>query len=156
MSETLKYLYLLFDPDDEVFEHGKYVFTTEAHPIPLDLKSRIQMAVEKSAKTGAKKKQKEDKKAAESGSESVEPSDATEAIVAAEAGVAYAAAVEASARGGGGLGATSVSLDPPSRRERALRPGRRLLPGAGGRGGKGGRGGEGMGPWSSSHGSWMR
>ena len=39
LSETLKYLYLLFDPDDEFYLHGKYVFTTEAHPLPLDLKS---------------------------------------------------------------------------------------------------------------------
>ena len=37
LSETTKYLYLLFDPDDEVYEHGKYVFTTEAHILPLDL-----------------------------------------------------------------------------------------------------------------------
>lgn len=39
LSETLKYLYLLFDPDDETYAHGKYVFTTEAHPLPLDMKS---------------------------------------------------------------------------------------------------------------------
>ena len=37
LSETLKYLYLLFDPDDDVYAHGRYVFTTEAHPLPLDL-----------------------------------------------------------------------------------------------------------------------
>ena len=37
LSETTKYLYLLFDPDDEVYEHGRYVFTTEAHILPLDL-----------------------------------------------------------------------------------------------------------------------
>ncbi|EOD25368.1 hypothetical protein EMIHUDRAFT_237798 [Emiliania huxleyi CCMP1516] len=37
LSETLKYLYLLFDPDDAVYTHGKYVFTTEAHPLPLAL-----------------------------------------------------------------------------------------------------------------------
>ena len=36
-QRRLKYLYLLFDPDDEVYTHGKYVFTTEAHPLPLDL-----------------------------------------------------------------------------------------------------------------------
>ena len=39
LSETLKYLYLLFDPEDAVYEHGKYVFTTEAHPLPLSLGS---------------------------------------------------------------------------------------------------------------------
>ena len=37
LSETLKYLYLLFDPDDDFYAHGRYVFTTEAHPLPLDL-----------------------------------------------------------------------------------------------------------------------
>ena len=39
LSETLKYLYLLFDPDDEYYTHGNFVFTTEAHPLPLDLSS---------------------------------------------------------------------------------------------------------------------
>lgn len=37
LSETLKYLFLLFDPDDAVYQHGKYVFTTEAHPLPFGL-----------------------------------------------------------------------------------------------------------------------
>ena len=37
LSETVKYLYLLFDPDDDVYSHGRYVFTTEAHPLPLIL-----------------------------------------------------------------------------------------------------------------------
>ena len=34
-----RYLYLLFDPDDAFYAHGRYVFTTEAHPLPLDLSS---------------------------------------------------------------------------------------------------------------------
>ena len=38
-SQTLKYLYLLFDPDDAIYRHGKYVFTTEAHPLPMTLGS---------------------------------------------------------------------------------------------------------------------
>ena len=37
LSETLKYLFLLFDPDDLIYEHGAYVFSTEAHPLSLDL-----------------------------------------------------------------------------------------------------------------------
>mgnify|MGYP005841288995 CR=1 FL=1 len=31
-AETLKYLYLLFDPDSEIDILGKHVFNTEAHP----------------------------------------------------------------------------------------------------------------------------
>jgi hypothetical protein len=38
LSETLKYLYLLFDKDNFI-RKGHYVFTTEAHPFPLMLKS---------------------------------------------------------------------------------------------------------------------
>ncbi|KAI0354739.1 glycoside hydrolase [Trametes cingulata] len=34
MSETLKYLYLLFE-DDKVLPLDKYVFNTEAHPLPI-------------------------------------------------------------------------------------------------------------------------
>ncbi|KAF9068762.1 glycoside hydrolase [Rhodocollybia butyracea] len=34
MSETLKYLYLLFD-DANVLPLDKYVFNTEAHPLPI-------------------------------------------------------------------------------------------------------------------------
>lgn len=34
LSETLKYLYLLFDADNFV-NKGDYVFTTEGHPIPM-------------------------------------------------------------------------------------------------------------------------
>eukprot|EP00842_Homolaphlyctis_polyrhiza_P002908 jgi/Hompol1/3618/HPOL_003305-RA len=34
LAETLKYLYLLFDPDNE-FNVGNYVFNTEAHPFPV-------------------------------------------------------------------------------------------------------------------------
>ena len=40
LSETAKYLYLLFDPDDAVYDHGRYVFTTEAHLLPIDLALR--------------------------------------------------------------------------------------------------------------------
>ncbi|KAI9179558.1 hypothetical protein H9P43_004886 [Blastocladiella emersonii ATCC 22665] len=34
LSETLKYLYLLFDPDN-LFNQPEWVFTTEAHPLPI-------------------------------------------------------------------------------------------------------------------------
>ncbi|KAI9334889.1 glycoside hydrolase, partial [Obelidium mucronatum] len=34
LAETLKYLYLLFDPDNE-YNTGNYVFNTEAHPFPV-------------------------------------------------------------------------------------------------------------------------
>ncbi|ORZ41348.1 glycoside hydrolase [Catenaria anguillulae PL171] len=34
LSETLKYLYLLFDPDNE-FNGPEWVYTTEAHPLPV-------------------------------------------------------------------------------------------------------------------------
>lgn len=33
-SETLKYLYLLFDPQN-IYNNGDFIFTTEGHPIPL-------------------------------------------------------------------------------------------------------------------------
>jgi hypothetical protein len=33
LAETMKYLYLLFDPDTEVDLLHKHVFNTEAHPI---------------------------------------------------------------------------------------------------------------------------
>ncbi len=33
LAETLKYLYLLFS-DDNVIDINKYVFNTEAHPLP--------------------------------------------------------------------------------------------------------------------------
>ncbi|KAI0714702.1 glycoside hydrolase [Earliella scabrosa] len=39
MSETLKYLYLLFE-DDSVLPLSKYVFNTEAHPLPIIQTSR--------------------------------------------------------------------------------------------------------------------
>ncbi|KAI9223143.1 glycoside hydrolase [Blastocladiella britannica] len=39
LSETLKYLYLLFDPDNE-YNRPEYVFTTEAHPLPVLVNSR--------------------------------------------------------------------------------------------------------------------
>ena len=34
LSETLKYVYLLFDEDNWVFGDDNYIFTTEGHPIP--------------------------------------------------------------------------------------------------------------------------
>ena len=35
LAETLKYLYLLFSDDDQLFPLDKYVFNTEAHPLPI-------------------------------------------------------------------------------------------------------------------------
>ncbi|KAL9182005.1 hypothetical protein ACHAXT_012348 [Thalassiosira profunda] len=35
MAETLKYLYLLFDPDSEIDPLNKHVFNTEAHPLRI-------------------------------------------------------------------------------------------------------------------------
>jgi len=35
LAETLKYLYLLFEDDDEVLSFDKWVFNTEAHPLPI-------------------------------------------------------------------------------------------------------------------------
>uniref|UniRef100_A0A5S6R4S3 alpha-1,2-Mannosidase n=1 Tax=Trichuris muris TaxID=70415 RepID=A0A5S6R4S3_TRIMR len=35
LSETFKYLYLLFDDDHSLFDLRKYVFNTEAHPFPI-------------------------------------------------------------------------------------------------------------------------
>ena len=35
MAETLKYLYLLFDPDSEIDILNKHVFNTEAHPVKI-------------------------------------------------------------------------------------------------------------------------
>jgi len=35
MAETLKYLYLLFDPDSEIDILHKHVFNTEAHPTSI-------------------------------------------------------------------------------------------------------------------------
>lgn len=37
LAETLKYLYLLFSPDD-VMPLDKWVFNTEAHPLPVRVK----------------------------------------------------------------------------------------------------------------------
>ena len=37
LSETLKYLYLLFDGDNNVIHRGNYVFNTEAHPLPVSV-----------------------------------------------------------------------------------------------------------------------
>ena len=34
-TETLKYLYLLFDPDSEIDILNKHVFNTEAHPVKI-------------------------------------------------------------------------------------------------------------------------
>lgn len=35
LTETLKYLYLLFDPDNP-FNSGDYIFSTEGHMFPLN------------------------------------------------------------------------------------------------------------------------
>ncbi|XP_032426137.1 endoplasmic reticulum mannosyl-oligosaccharide 1,2-alpha-mannosidase [Xiphophorus hellerii] len=35
LGETLKYLYLLFSDDEELLSLDKYVFNTEAHPLPI-------------------------------------------------------------------------------------------------------------------------
>ena len=38
LAETFKYLYLLFtDPDDLAVDIDNYIFTTEAHLLPLSL-----------------------------------------------------------------------------------------------------------------------
>ena len=34
MAETLKYLYLMFDDEDPI-QFDKWVFNTEAHPLPV-------------------------------------------------------------------------------------------------------------------------
>ncbi len=70
LAETLKYFYLLFVDDPDVIPLDKYVFNTEAHPLPIwgtdaDLKAqqrlkhlsertkRIKEAEEKAAKEDA-------------------------------------------------------------------------------------------------------
>ena len=35
LAETLKYLYLLFEDDPKVLPLDKFVFNTEAHPLPV-------------------------------------------------------------------------------------------------------------------------
>ena len=35
LAETLKYLYLLFSDDPNLFPLDKWVFNTEAHPLPI-------------------------------------------------------------------------------------------------------------------------
>ena len=35
LGETLKYLFLLFTDDDSVLSLDKWVFNTEAHPLPI-------------------------------------------------------------------------------------------------------------------------
>jgi len=35
LSETLKYLYLLFEDRPEVLPFDRFVFNTEAHPLPI-------------------------------------------------------------------------------------------------------------------------
>lgn len=35
LTETLKYLYLLFGDDDTVLSLNEWVFNTEAHPLPI-------------------------------------------------------------------------------------------------------------------------
>ena len=36
LSETLKYLYLLFSDDPKLIPLDEYVFNTEGHPLPID------------------------------------------------------------------------------------------------------------------------
>ena len=36
LSETLKYLYLLFGDDQQTLSLDKYVFNSEAHPLPIN------------------------------------------------------------------------------------------------------------------------
>lgn len=35
LGETLKYLYLLFSDDPNLISLDRYVFNTEAHPLPI-------------------------------------------------------------------------------------------------------------------------
>ena len=35
LSETLKYLFLLFTDDEDILPLDKWVFNTEAHPLPV-------------------------------------------------------------------------------------------------------------------------
>ena len=35
LGETLKYLYLLFSDDENLMDLNKWVFNTEAHPLPI-------------------------------------------------------------------------------------------------------------------------
>jgi hypothetical protein len=35
LAETLKYLYLLFSDDTDLFRLDEFVFNTEAHPLPV-------------------------------------------------------------------------------------------------------------------------
>lgn len=35
LTETLKYLYLLFEEDESVLSLNEWVFNTEAHPLPI-------------------------------------------------------------------------------------------------------------------------
>ena len=35
LAETLKYLFLLFSDDPDLLPFDKYVFNTEAHPLPV-------------------------------------------------------------------------------------------------------------------------
>ena len=46
LAETMKYLYLLFDPDTEVDLLNRHVFNTEAHPIRVfvKIKEEVQRA----------------------------------------------------------------------------------------------------------------
>ena len=51
VGETLKYFYLLFS-DDKIIPFDKYVFNTEAHPLPvfevtdIDLKEKLEWLAE--------------------------------------------------------------------------------------------------------------
>ncbi|MES2540700.1 MAG: glycoside hydrolase family 47 protein [Pseudomonadota bacterium] len=44
LAETLKYLYLLYSPD-EVLPHDRWVFNTEAHPFPVFTPSAELLAI---------------------------------------------------------------------------------------------------------------
>lgn len=35
LAETLKYLYLLFDDEQTMFPLDRWIFNTEAHPLPI-------------------------------------------------------------------------------------------------------------------------
>ncbi|XP_023726969.1 ER degradation-enhancing alpha-mannosidase-like protein 1, partial [Cryptotermes secundus] len=52
LSETCKYLYLLFDKDNYVNKHfSKYVFSTEGHLFPVDVQFRSKVWEERTMVT---------------------------------------------------------------------------------------------------------
>lgn len=46
LSETLKYLYLLFDTNNH-FNSNEYVYTTEGHPIPISILFQVNNILKK-------------------------------------------------------------------------------------------------------------